>query len=105
MANNNENNPKLKIMSDCFIKPKIESKTPYYLSSTDLFHLPLSYIHRGVLYAKPPSWSWSWSWSWSSSFINSFIENLKQSLSLALVDFYPLSGRLETVKYPDDDSS
>ncbi|KAK9684911.1 hypothetical protein RND81_10G241900 [Saponaria officinalis] len=93
----NKNNPKLKIISDCFIKPKFESKTPHYLSSNDLFHLSTFYMHRGLLYAKPSSLS--------SSFMNSFVDNLKQSISLVLVDFYPLSGRLETVKYPDDHSS
>ncbi|KAK9684895.1 hypothetical protein RND81_10G240600 [Saponaria officinalis] len=100
---NNENNPKLKIISDCFIKPKFDvnqSKTPHYLSSNDLFQLSTSYMHRGLLYAKPAS-----SLSLSLSFIDSFVDNLKQSISLALVDFYPLSGRLETVKYPDDHSS
>ncbi|KAK9684912.1 hypothetical protein RND81_10G242000 [Saponaria officinalis] len=99
---NNKNNPKLKIISDCFIKPNIESKTPHYLSSNDLFHLSTFYLHRGLLYAKPSSSSSS---SSSPLCMNSFVDNLKQSISLALVHFYPLSGRLETVKYPDDHSS
>ncbi|KAK9684913.1 hypothetical protein RND81_10G242100 [Saponaria officinalis] len=91
----NKNNPKLKIISDCFIKPNFESKTPHYLSSNDLLQISANYMHRGFVYAKP-----------SSSFsMNTFVDNLKQSISLALVDFYPLSGRLETVKYPDDHSS
>ncbi|KAL9227566.1 hypothetical protein vseg_003243 [Gypsophila vaccaria] len=96
----NANHPKLKIISECYIKPKLEvneSKTPHYLSSNDLFQLSTSYMHRGLLYAKPSSLS--------SSFIDSFIDNLKQSISLALVEFYPLSGRLETIKYPDESSS
>ncbi|KAL9227574.1 hypothetical protein vseg_003248 [Gypsophila vaccaria] len=54
-------------------------------------------MHRGLLYAKPSTLS--------SSFINSFVDDLKQSISLALLDFYPLSGRLETIKYPDEKSS
>ncbi|KAK9684759.1 hypothetical protein RND81_10G230100 [Saponaria officinalis] len=91
----NKNNPKLKIILDCFIKPNIESKTPHYLSSNDLLQLSTNYMHRGFVYAKPSS----------SSSMNSFVDNLKQSISLALVDYYPLSGRLETVKYPDDHSS
>ncbi|KAK9684908.1 hypothetical protein RND81_10G241800 [Saponaria officinalis] len=91
----NKNNPRLKIISDCFIKPNFESKTPHYLSSNDLLQISANYMHRGFVYAKP-----------SSSFsMNTFVDNLKQSISLALVDFYPLSGRLETVKYPDDHSS
>ncbi|XP_074317866.1 putative acetyltransferase At3g50280 [Silene latifolia] len=52
-------------------------------------------MDRGLLYAKPPS----------LSSINFLIDNLKESMSIALVDFYPLAGRLSTIKYEDDHAS
>ncbi|XP_074317860.1 putative acetyltransferase At3g50280 [Silene latifolia] len=94
----NENNPKVKIISEYFIKPKYEVKQsnhPYYLSANDLSQLSTPYMHRGLLYSKPPS----------LLSINSLVDNLKESMSIALVDFYPLGGRLSTIKYEDEHAS
>ncbi|XP_074317865.1 putative acetyltransferase At3g50280 [Silene latifolia] len=93
-----KHNPKIKIISEYFIKPKYEVKQsnhPYYLSANDLSQLSISYMHRGLLYAKPPS----------MSSIKSLVDNLKESMSMALVDFYPLAGRLSTIKYEDEHAS
>ncbi|XP_074317868.1 putative acetyltransferase At3g50280 [Silene latifolia] len=95
---NETNRPKVKIIAEYFIKPEYEAKQPnhpHYLSAHDLLHLSTPYMHRGLLYAKPPS----------LSSINSLVDNLKESMSMALIDFYPLAGRLSTIKYEDDHAS
>ncbi|KAL9231184.1 hypothetical protein vseg_006441 [Gypsophila vaccaria] len=81
-------------ISECFIRPKYEtdeSKQPFYLTPMDYLMLSVHYIQKGLLFTKP------------STVINGeafstevFLESLKQSLSLALVHFYPLAGRLAT---------
>ncbi|GAU42177.1 hypothetical protein TSUD_305220 [Trifolium subterraneum] len=95
--------PSLKLVSECFIKPypSIEdSKQICYLTPWDLAMLSSHYIQKGLLFKKPTS---------SSSlnqqhFIENLVDKLKQSLSLTLFHFYPLSGRLVTQKTQDPPS-
>ncbi|XP_065626241.1 uncharacterized acetyltransferase At3g50280 isoform X2 [Quercus suber] len=85
--------PKIRYISECFIKPQYaleESKRPFYLSPWDLTMLSVHYIQKGLLYNKPSSADAQ------EDFIKSLLDKLKQSLSVALVHFYPLSGRLVT---------
>ncbi|KAL0017428.1 hypothetical protein SO802_004497 [Lithocarpus litseifolius] len=85
--------PKIRYISECFIKPQYAlegSKRPFYLSPWDLTMLSVHYIQKGLLYNKPPPADAQ------EDFIKSLLDKLKQSLSVALVHFYPLSGRLVT---------
>ncbi|CAI9115813.1 OLC1v1016814C1 [Oldenlandia corymbosa var. corymbosa] len=82
------------LISDCFIKPKSipeESKQPLHLSTWDLRMPCAQYIQKGLLFAKPPS-------SNSDAQMQDLLLKLKESLSLTLVHFYPLAGRLATLK-------
>ncbi|XP_026387796.1 uncharacterized acetyltransferase At3g50280-like [Papaver somniferum] len=75
-------------ISKCTIKPhKIleESKQPHYLSTWDLTILNAHYIQKGLLFKKP-----------LPNPTDTFIDQLKHSLSITLTHFYPLSGRLVT---------
>ncbi|KAL5559066.1 hypothetical protein UlMin_035277 [Ulmus minor] len=84
--------PTVKHISDCFIKPQYlseESKHPFYLTSWDLAMLSAQYIQKGLLFAKPQK---------QGNFMEALLEKLKHSLSISLVHFYPLAGRLKTVK-------
>ncbi|KMT11340.1 hypothetical protein BVRB_5g106730 [Beta vulgaris subsp. vulgaris] len=78
-------------ISECFIKPKYEvkeAKQPYYLSPMDLAMLSAHYIQKGLLFTKPSNLD-------NQQFsIHKFLQNLKDSLSLTLVHFYPLAGQL-----------
>ncbi|XP_038898879.1 uncharacterized acetyltransferase At3g50280-like [Benincasa hispida] len=81
----------LRQVSECFVKPELEwlpqeSKQSYHLSPLDLPMLSTHYIQKGLLFHKPPQTS-----------IPNFLQRLKNSLSAALVHFYPLSGRLSTI--------
>ncbi|KAK9698958.1 hypothetical protein RND81_08G143600 [Saponaria officinalis] len=80
-------------ISECFIKPKYdnnESKQPFYLTPLELLMLSVHYIQKGLLFTKPSVVD-------GVEFsIEKFIESLKHSLSLTLVHFYPLAGRLVT---------
>ncbi|KAL4022326.1 hypothetical protein IC575_016056 [Cucumis melo] len=82
---------KVKLISECFVKPKSEwlppeSKHPYHLSPLDLPNLFSQYIQKGLLFHKPPHF-----------FMPIFLHRLKNSFSTALLHFYPLSGRLVTI--------
>lgn len=83
-------------ISECFIKPKYEveeSKHPCHLGPWDLLMLSVQYIQKGLLFSKP---------SLHSEYsIDKLLDNLKESLSLTLVHFYPLAGRLATEVYED----
>ncbi|XP_016495341.1 putative acetyltransferase At3g50280 [Nicotiana tabacum] len=82
--------PTVQHISECFIKPLYESeesKKPVYLSSWDLAMLSVHYIQKGLLFTKPSNFQ-----------LDLFLEKLKESLSLTLVQFYPLAGRLSTLK-------
>ncbi|KAG6591389.1 putative acetyltransferase, partial [Cucurbita argyrosperma subsp. sororia] len=93
----------VRLISDCFIKPHTtpdESKHPYYLSPWDLLMLSVQYIQKGLLYSKPSA-----AVDDGGRFINDLLKKLKHSLSIALVHFYPLAGRLATIRYEDEGSS
>ncbi|KAI5354445.1 hypothetical protein L3X38_007340 [Prunus dulcis] len=70
-------------------------RQPLYLAPTDLPMLSAHYIQKGLLFAKPPE---AMNDNKKADFINALLEKLKHSLSLALVHFYPLAGRLATKK-------
>jgi hypothetical protein len=86
------NPPKVRHISECFVKPQhaVESKRPFYLTPLDLAMLSAHYIQKGLLFTKPPAADDQ------EGFINTLLDRLKNSLSLALVHFYPLAGRLVT---------
>ncbi|XP_075668711.1 putative acetyltransferase At3g50280 [Castanea sativa] len=96
------NPPKIRYISESFIKPQYaseESKRPLYLTPWDLAMLSENYTQKGLLFTKPPAANAQ------EDFIKSLLEKLKQSLSEALVHFYPLSGRLVTQKNENPPSS
>nr|GLL18150.1 uncharacterized acetyltransferase At3g50280-like [Ipomoea trifida] len=85
--------PTVQIISECYITPNPSSeasKKPVFLSAWDLALLSAHYIQKGHLFAKPPSFD-----------LTTFLHTLKHSLSLTLVHFYPLAGRLSTAKGED----
>lgn len=83
----------VKQISECFIKPKYkvhEANQPYYLAPMDLAMLCFHYIQKGLLFIKPSHFN-------NQEFsVNKHLQSLKESLSLTLVHFYPLAGRLAT---------
>ncbi|KAK9053920.1 hypothetical protein SSX86_024995 [Deinandra increscens subsp. villosa] len=80
----------VEIISDCFIKPELQSDKPIYLSSWDLSLLSLNYIQKGLLYPLPEN---------DRDFsITTFLNELKHSLSATLTHFHPLAARLATIK-------
>ncbi|XP_065869759.1 uncharacterized acetyltransferase At3g50280-like [Euphorbia lathyris] len=84
------NTKKVEQISEWFVKPKYiteESKNPWHLTPWDLIMISVQYIQKGLLYSKPPNFN-----------ISSFLDDLKHSLSLTLVHFHPLAGRLATLK-------
>ncbi|PPS11765.1 hypothetical protein GOBAR_AA08858 [Gossypium barbadense] len=82
----------VRIISECYVTPQHvsdQSKQPCYLTTWDLVMLSVQYIQKGLLYTKPEN-------SCEENLINNVLDRLKHSLSIALVHFYPLSGRLVT---------
>ncbi|PON94219.1 Transferase [Trema orientale] len=97
------NTPIVHHISESFIQPQSapeESKQPFYLTPWDLAMLSAHYIQKGLLFAKPPHAKED-----GNDFMESLLERLKSSLSLALVHFYPLAGRLKTIKTENPASS
>jgi hypothetical protein len=87
------NPPKVRHISKCFVKPQHvveESKRPFYLTPWDFLMLTANYIQKGLLFTKPPAADDQ------EGIINTLLDMLKNSLSLTLVHFYPLAGRLVT---------
>ncbi|KAL9226994.1 hypothetical protein vseg_002744 [Gypsophila vaccaria] len=85
-----------KLMSESFVRPKIEldeSKRIHHLNPFDLRLLYADYPELGFLFSKPSSFS-----------LLSYLEKLRFSLSQALVHFYPLAGQLVTVPNHSDNS-
>nr|GMC47877.1 uncharacterized acetyltransferase At3g50280-like [Ipomoea batatas] len=85
--------PTVQFISECYITPKPSSEAPkklVHLSVWDLAMLSVHYIQKGLLFVKPPSFD-----------LTNFLHSLKHSLSLTLVHFYPLAGRLSTAKGED----
>ncbi|KAI8021715.1 putative acetyltransferase [Camellia lanceoleosa] len=58
----------------------------------DITKLSVHYIQKGLLFVKPSSMIVQ------ENSVQTLLERLKESLSLTLVHFYPLAGRLETSK-------
>lgn len=90
------NSPAVQYMSECFVQPEYfseEMKQPCYLTPWDLVMLSVQYIQKGLLFRKPaiPPASGD-----QVDFIKTLLDRLKHSLSLTLVHFYPLAGRLVT---------
>lgn len=88
------NSKSVQIISESFIKPHSipeESKNPIYLPPWDLAMLSVHYIQKGLLFNKPAAKD-------EENFIQNLLDKLKHSLSLTLVHFYPLAGRLSTRK-------
>ncbi|KAK7283284.1 hypothetical protein RIF29_12704 [Crotalaria pallida] len=86
--------PYVRRVSECFVKPQRpieESKQICYLAPADIARLSAHYIQKGLLFPNPPPEN-------QHTFIHNLLDNLKHSLSLALIHFYPLSGRLVTQK-------
>nr|XP_048318583.1 uncharacterized acetyltransferase At3g50280-like [Ziziphus jujuba var. spinosa] len=96
MANN------ITIISECLIKPKYvseDSKLPYHLTPWDLVYTSTQpYIQNGLLYAKPVRQAQGDYEEEAQLVMKTLLENLKESLSHVLVQFYPLAGRLVAVK-------
>ncbi|KAI9106556.1 hypothetical protein K1719_022084 [Acacia pycnantha] len=83
-------------ISECFIKPPIpsnDSNPICYLSPWDILMLSSHYIQKGLLFLKPSPHN-------HPLFIDSLLNRLKRSLSLTLLHFYPLTGRLVTTPLP-----
>ncbi|KAH7510580.1 hypothetical protein FEM48_Zijuj10G0003400 [Ziziphus jujuba var. spinosa] len=81
----------VKIVSECFVEPHqgLQKPTPpFHLTPWDVnlinFHF---HIQNGLLFAvKPPE-------------MKTLLENLKSSLSLTLLHFYPVAGRIRAIKH------
>lgn len=93
--------PTVRIISECFVKPKFTSevpKEPCYLAPWDLAMLSVNYIQKGLLFNKPSALDDP------QNFMATLLERLKDSLALTLDHFYPLAGRLATKKEEDPPS-
>uniref|UniRef100_A0A803MUM9 BAHD acyltransferase n=2 Tax=Chenopodium quinoa TaxID=63459 RepID=A0A803MUM9_CHEQI len=85
----------VKLISECFVRPKSDvedSERYHYLSPLALHLISLGNTQYGLLFRT------------SSYKSNNFFDNLKLSLSHALVHFYPLAGRLVTKTYDEEHS-
>ncbi|KAG5542117.1 hypothetical protein RHGRI_021844 [Rhododendron griersonianum] len=90
------NPPIVQTISECFIKPQYpveEAKPPIYLAAWDITMLSLNYIQKGQLFIKPQTTT-----NDQENPAKNLLNRLKDSLSLTLVQFYPLAGRLATLK-------
>ncbi|XP_021738762.1 protein ENHANCED PSEUDOMONAS SUSCEPTIBILTY 1-like [Chenopodium quinoa] len=89
------------LISESFIKPKYEveaSKHPYHLSPIEIAMLSIDPIQKGLLFTLNNTITSKD----RTKLVSCLLEKLKHSLSIALVHFYPLAGRLATRKFPDD---
>ncbi|KAH7846269.1 hypothetical protein Vadar_011928 [Vaccinium darrowii] len=89
------NLPIVQTISECFIKPQYpveEIKPPIYLAPWDLAELSMQYMQKGLLFIKPTPTNDQ------QNPVKTLLEKLKESLSLTLIHFYPLAGRLATHK-------
>ncbi|CAH8388075.1 unnamed protein product [Eruca vesicaria subsp. sativa] len=87
----------VKIISESFIKPKTlpeKSKESYHLSPLDHLMLSFNYIQKGLLFLRPSSDDATK----PKDFMETLLQRLKDSLATTLDHFYPLSGRLSTLK-------
>ncbi|XP_071909437.1 uncharacterized acetyltransferase At3g50280-like [Coffea arabica] len=86
--------PFIHYVSECLVQPKYvpqDSEQRIYLAPWDLSLASIHYNQKGLLFAKPPAFD-------SEGKMKDFLQKLKESLSLTLVHFYPLAGRLATLK-------
>ncbi|ONK81078.1 uncharacterized protein A4U43_C01F24980 [Asparagus officinalis] len=84
-------------VSKCFVKPSSCSNPAVnlcHLTPWDVAMLSTHYIQKGLLFPNRPS----------TLSIESIIDRLKSSLSVALCYFYPLAGRLKTERVLDDNN-
>ncbi|KAJ8423465.1 hypothetical protein Cgig2_013508 [Carnegiea gigantea] len=89
----------MKVISECFVRPQHEveeAKRCYHLSPGDMFMLSIDPIQKGLLFSFE---EWT---DLNRPDIESLVKRLKRALSIALVEFYPLAGRFETIKYEDE---
>ncbi|KAI6688080.1 hypothetical protein NL676_024908 [Syzygium grande] len=92
----------VRYISDCLVKPRRlppHSDHPLHLAPWELAMLSVHYIQKGLLFPLPPHCldpGFD-----RSAFIHSFLEKLKRSLSSTLSHFYPLAGRLATLRQTD----
>ncbi|KAM1122373.1 hypothetical protein ACFX2I_003935 [Malus domestica] len=92
------NSQSVKHISECFIIPhhvSEESQQPLYLAPTNLAMLSVHYIQKGFPFEKPLE---AMDRCHKAEFVNSLLDKLKHSLSLALIHFYPIAGRFATKK-------
>ena len=86
----------VKVISEWMIKSKNDlkqSKHPHHvLGPGDLLHLSTQYMQFGLLYTKPSTFN----------IHHHLLDRLKHAVSHALACYYPLAGRLATVKYEDE---
>ncbi|KAL2928364.1 hypothetical protein RDABS01_034003 [Bienertia sinuspersici] len=91
----------IKLISEFFVKPKHEveaAKHPCHLSPIEIGMLSIHPIQKGLLFTlNDPLNS-----SDRIKVVSNLIDKLKQSLSIALIHFYPLAGRFETQLYPEE---
>ncbi|KAL1344208.1 hypothetical protein HN51_018079 [Arachis hypogaea] len=86
-------------VSECFVKPHRstqDSTQLCHLTPWDLAMLSVHYIQKGLLFEKPQDQP--------QNFTRNLLHDLKHSLSLTLVHFYPLAGRLVTHQTQDPPS-
>ena len=91
------------IISECFVKPQHSSQEfeqPFHLTSWDIeYSYPRFLIKKGlVLFPKHTPNQPQDQQQHDEYFMKNFLDRLKNSLSLALVHFYPLAGRLAIVR-------
>ncbi|XP_021750847.1 protein ENHANCED PSEUDOMONAS SUSCEPTIBILTY 1-like [Chenopodium quinoa] len=95
-----------KFVSECLVKPKFDeiiyelTKQPYFLTPLDLLMLFKYPIQKGLLFSTLNTSNNDA----TTDVVSHLFEKLKHSLSHALVHFYPLSGRLKTEKYPEENA-
>ncbi|KAI4321045.1 hypothetical protein MLD38_034468 [Melastoma candidum] len=90
----------VKIVSDWFVRPNRifpGFDLPIHLPPWDMAMLNANYVQCGLLFAKPAEVANP------ETFMPSLLDNLRHSLSLTLVHFYPLAGRLATLQSEDGD--
>ncbi|XP_074313206.1 putative acetyltransferase At3g50280 [Silene latifolia] len=88
----------MELISEYFVKPKHEvqaSKDPIYLNALEICMLGMYPIQKGLLYNYPIDQS-------PSKTLLNLLDTLKESLSIALVHFYPLAGRFVTETFTDE---
>ncbi|WOG87657.1 hypothetical protein DCAR_0206888 [Daucus carota subsp. sativus] len=85
----------VELVSECLIRPSDlpqKAKHPFHLGPFDLAMLSVYYIQKGLLFKKPMVTNDR------ENSVEVLVQKLKKSLSVTLVHFYPLAGRLVTKK-------